>query len=130
MVARKDAFHAVGGFNEALNTMEDMDFCVKMFYGERARHAQGRGMARGGECRDTGEAKVVTSVVETRGKGRGDFSKFAYIDRVAHTSGRRVAEWGNLRSLQLFLVLSLRYALGASPSELNLVSNKVYTAIR
>ena len=65
-----------------------------------------------------------------RGKGRGDFSKFAYIDRVAHTSGRRVAEWGNLRSLQLFLVLSLRYALGASPSELNLVSNKVYTAIR
>ena len=129
-MARKDAFHAVGGFNEALNTMEDMDFCLRMFYGERGRYTQRRGIARGRECSGAGEKKGVTSVMGTRGKGRGDFSRFAYIDRVVHTSGRRVAEWGNLRSLQLFLVLSLRYALGASPSELNIVSNKVYTAIR
>ena len=30
---RKEAFDAVGGFSESLCTMEDMDFCVKLFYG-------------------------------------------------------------------------------------------------
>merc|ERR1712216_932192 len=71
MVARKDAFHAVGGFNEALNTMEDMDFCVKMFYGERARHAQGRGTARGGEWGAGTSPSSLTSIGSRTPAGGG-----------------------------------------------------------
>ncbi|QDZ18088.1 nucleotide-diphospho-sugar transferase [Chloropicon primus] len=111
MVVRREAFVSCGGFHESLSTMEDMDLCVKMFYGIKSLEA-GR-----------------TSLQQSRGKqSRG--ARLVAIDRCVHTSGRRVAEWGSLKSLQLFLVLSLSYAFGASPSALNELAGKVYSEIR
>ena len=51
-------------------------------------------------------------------------------DRCVHTSGRRVEEWGMLKALHLYLVLSLSYAYGASPASLNSLANKVYDPVR
>jgi cellulose synthase/poly-beta-1,6-N-acetylglucosamine synthase-like glycosyltransferase len=117
MVAERKAFDAVGGFNESLNIMEDLDLCVKVFLGIRP------------DPRDENKCTSISSK-EGRSWGSGSGSRFVSIDRCVHTSGRRVAEWGSWNSLKLFLVLSTSYCYGASPSSLNELGNKVYTAIR
>lgn len=127
MVVKREAFQAVGGFNESLNIMEDLDLCVKLFLGVKPDPRD--------ESKFTSissrQAKGMCRVLGKRGKRNlSSGAKFVNIDRCVHTSGRRVAEWGNWNSLKLFLVLCTSYCYGASPRSLNELGNRVYTAIR
>jgi len=122
MVARASAFRKVK-FCEALKTMEDLDLCVRLFFGvdeDSAAHTSYSALSRGSGRKGKGGVQ--------RYKWRG--TKFVYLNRCAHTSGRRIDEWGVAKSLKLFLVLSLSYAFKASPQSLNELANKVYSEVR
>ena len=102
----------MGGYNEALSICEDLDLCVKMFFG----------------IKDNKDTRYTSFGSRQRLRHCG--ARFVFINRCVHTSGRRVAEWGSWNSLKLFLVFCISYAYGASPASLNELGNKEYKAIR
>ena len=114
----RDHFLSLGGFNENLSIMEDMDLCVKMFYGIDGDSSDS----------DRTSLRQVRRVPRRQRQHQG--GTLAQIEGRAETSGRRVAEWGALRSLQVYLVLSLSYAFGASPRALNQLARREYTEVR
>ena len=114
----RDHFLSLGGFNENMDLCEDMDLCVKMFYGIDGDSSDS----------DRTSLRQVRRVPRRQRQLQG--GTLAQIEGRAETSGRRVAEWGALRSLQVYLVLSLSYAFGASPRALNQLARREYTEVR
>ncbi len=90
MFCRLHEFHRVGGFDESLVIMEDVDLCWRTWQ----------------ECR--GRIVRIESVWN-------------------ETSGRRIAAWGQLRSMYIHMRIGFGWWWGMSPEDLYQLYHRLYT---
>ncbi|KAG2434035.1 hypothetical protein HXX76_007763 [Chlamydomonas incerta] len=107
LCCRAADFRAVGGYRAALPLMEDAELCLDLHSAGPMAGAQGQ-LSR---CGARGRVRMRQ-------------------DRVAATSGRRIAAWGELRANAIFAYISLLWLAGAAPAELHAVQRRLYHDIR
>lgn len=49
------------------------------------------------------------------------------MNRIARTSARRISEWGNIRTLYVYIVVGMNWYLGASPEKIQELYNELYS---
>ena len=115
MACRRIDFRAVEGYNPRLKNCEDMDLCLKLFYGV------------GHSTRFPNR----TAMSNRRARAWGGRRRIALINRTVVTSGRRIAQKGGTwRCLPTYLQLALAYLAGASVDALNDMASKGYADTR
>lgn len=112
LFCRAADFHSVGGYDETLPIMEDVQLCITM-------HEAGPAAA----ARNAGCGKWQNGAVVRRRRGR--IKQIVWPP--AHTSGRRLEALGNWRATRIHFTIGLGWYLGCSRERLYRLYKTLYS---
>lgn len=108
LFCRATDFKTVGGFQDDLPIMEDVDLCIKL-------HEAGPSMS------SAVEPSRQTSSKHRRGRVT------MVMSPVNCTSGRRLSNWGSVQATLIHFYIALRWYFGASPAQMYGIYHQWYT---
>ena len=104
LFCRAADFKAVGGFQNDLPIMEDVDLCIRMH-----------------------EAGTIVNAHESH-HGHNRRGRVSMVmNPVNETSGRRLSDWGALRATYVHFYIALRWYFGAHAGEMYKIYHSMYT---
>ena len=131
-------FHKIKGFDEALPIMEDADLCRRL---HEVGHGGGSGESRDESDRAFSQEEQLISFgkwekldenssyskteLEPKATGK-DRGRIVLVDRVIHTSGRRIEGLGNLKATAVHFLIGLSWYWGADPEKMVKIYGKFY----
>ncbi|KAL3139075.1 hypothetical protein ABBQ32_005871 [Trebouxia sp. C0010 RCD-2024] len=104
LFCRAADFKAIGGFQNDLPIMEDVDLCIRM-------HEAGP------------SSKALAGPSSNHRRGRVTM----VMSPVNCTSGRRLSDWGAVQATLIHFYIALRWYFGASPAQMYSVYHQMYT---